>query len=44
MLEPKSRMECNCLPTCNQIQYDMSESSYSDDWTYFKTTKLEKNK
>lgn len=41
---PRSLKECNCLPTCTIIQYDITESYHVDDWTYLKTTKLEKNK
>lgn len=40
---PKTRAECNCLPNCNMIRYDVTESFHNNDKDYLKITKLEKS-
>jgi len=32
------------LPTCSTIEYEMTDTSHYDDWTYMKMTNLVKNK
>ncbi|XP_060849633.1 pickpocket protein 28-like, partial [Rhopalosiphum padi] len=40
---PENQMECNCLPTCSMIEYEVIDTSHFDDWNYMKLTNLVKN-
>jgi len=41
---PKNLKECNCLPTCSMIEYEVTDTSNVDDWNYMKSINLVQNK
>ncbi|XP_050060296.1 pickpocket protein 28-like isoform X3 [Aphis gossypii] len=40
---PENQYECNCLPTCSMIEYEVVDTSHFDDWNYLKLTNLVTN-
>lgn len=41
---PTNLKECNCLPTCSMIEYEVTDTSNVDDWKYIKSINLVQNK
>lgn len=41
---PTNLKECNCLPTCSMIEYEITDTSNVDDWKYIKSINLVQNK
>lgn len=40
---PESIMECNCLPTCTEIHYEIKETSEKENWNSFGKAKSVNN-
>ncbi|KAL4090753.1 hypothetical protein QTP88_025530 [Uroleucon formosanum] len=40
---PTNLKECNCLPTCSMIEYEITDTSNVDDWKYIKSINLVQN-
>lgn len=42
--QPGVQAICKCWSSCTVIDYEVKDTTHFDDWTYFATTNISKNK
>lgn len=41
---PAVQAICKCWPSCTAIDYEIRDTTHYDNWTYYATNNLSKNK